>query len=464
MSTFAQTYSLLLEIEAEVTRTKSALSRNFKQLLLVYGNETDLGAAESSALEAEFDFVIQIPDSGFFGDRFLESPDLPHLPELLRKAATSEGFRELVGFPSPKVAVLGFDLIASAFWFLTRYEEYVNSTPDQHGRFLCEHSLAPPELYDQPVVNRWFENLYSLILEGLKIPKPAFTRRQTVALTHDVDLMRKYRGLRGARRFMSDTLTMRSSAEEVRHASMVLAGLRRDPYDSFDQLFQLKEKLGAQSTFFFMAGGKTGHDCDYSLADSDVRQLMSRVRSNRDEIALHPSYETLTSPALIRSEAETLRKEMVKPLRGSRQHYLRFAVPETWRALVDAGIRYDSSLGFADRAGFRCGWSGCFHPFDLEKREVLPIIEIPLVVMDVSLAVYEKVPAEQSLERLAHLLDASHTEGGAYVLLWHNIMNDRATFPGYWDTLEYFIFAAAGSARFITLNNLCDEFEHDAGN
>ncbi|MGB9693011.1 MAG: hypothetical protein ACPL7D_12685, partial [Candidatus Sumerlaeaceae bacterium] len=142
-----------------------------------------------------------------------------------------------------------------------------------------------------------------------------------------------------------------------------------------------------------------------------------------------------------------------------RQHYLRFSVPDTWYIQGQCGLRYDTSVGFADRAGFRCGWSGCLRPFDVEKRMELPIIELPLVAMDITLAVYEKLPAEKAIERFARLLDASETRGGAFVLLWHNTLHDHRAFPGYWDTMEYFLFASAGTAEFVTAARLCEEFE-----
>ena len=124
-----------------------------------------------------------------------------------------------------------------------------------------------------------------------------------------------------------------------------------------------------------------------------------------------------------------------------------------------ANARYDATMAFADRVGFRCGWSGCFHPFDVEKRVELPIIVIPTVVMDMTLSVYERVPAEQAVERLAALLVASTTRGGCFVVLWHNTLRDEAAHPGYWGTFEYFLSAAAGSARFTTLGALCRDFE-----
>ena len=64
-----------------------------------------------------------------------------------------------------------------------------------------------------------------------------------------------------------------------------------------------------------------------------------------------------------------------------------------------------------------------------------------------------------ALERLAKLLAASATRGGAFVLLWHNTLNDKRMFPGYWDTFEYFVFASAGSVRFETAARLCEAYE-----
>lgn len=434
------------------------------RLLLVYDDAKALKKA--TQLEADYDVMVLIERSGFFGPQFLKQPDLPEPPAAMLEFASRDHHSAAMVRCGEHAFRVNFDIIASAFWLLTRYEEYVISTPDEHGRFLCAHSMAPPEVYDAPLVNRWFENLFLAVRNELwaEDSDSSIGARQTMVLTHDVDLMRKYRGLRGARRALSSMVQspVGDATGEMRFASLVLAGIRRDPFDSFDQLFSLKERVSAPSTFFLMGGGRTPYDCDYSLGDTHVRDLISRIRMAGDEIGLHPSYDSFRSEHVIRAECSAVAEAAGLEIRGSRQHYLRFVVPETWRALAGCGLRYDSSITFADRAGFRCGWSGCFHPFDIDRRVELPLVEIPLVVMDMTLAVYEKVPAEQSIERLAKLLEASATRGGAFVLLWHNVLRDARVYPGYWDSLEYFVFAAAGNARFTTLGRLCDEFTESA--
>ena len=163
---------------------------------------------------------------------------------------------------------------------------------------------------------------------------------------------------------------------------------------------------------------------------------------------------------MIGREKSKLESVLSSTVTGSRQHYLRFSMPETWRHLASAGLRYDSTMGFADRAGFRMGWSGPLPVFDIGTQRELPLLEIPLTCMDVTLAVYEKIAPELALERLTNLLDAAcEASGGAFVFLWHNTIADQVRYPGYWDTFEYFFSIASGSARFLTLNQLCDEYE-----
>jgi hypothetical protein len=56
------------------------------------------------------------------------------------------------------------------------------------------------------------------------------------------------------------------------------------------------------------------------------------------------------------------RKHSVEPS-GVRQHWLRFAQHERFfEAVADAGLTYDSTLGFAETAGFRNGRASHFLP------------------------------------------------------------------------------------------------------
>jgi len=107
---------------------------------------------------------------------------------------------------------------------------------------------------------------------------------------------------------------------------------------------------------------------------------------------------------------------------GGRQHFLRWEAPTTWRAWADAGLAYDSSLGYADRVGFRSGTCHEHEVFDLRARRRLPLRERPLVVMEATLPErkYMGLGHEAAVETARRLRATCERFGGDFTLLWHN--------------------------------------------
>ena len=106
---------------------------------------------------------------------------------------------------------------------------------------------------------------------------------------------------------------------------------------------------------------------------------------------------------------------------GGRQHYLRWRAPTTWLNWEAAGLTYDSTVGYAERAGFRAGTSREFRAFDLVGSRLLSLIERPLVVMDTTLLHYRKLGAtDAAIECGLRLKSRCRRLGGHFTLLWHN--------------------------------------------
>lgn len=114
--------------------------------------------------------------------------------------------------------------------------------------------------------------------------------------------------------------------------------------------------------------------------------------------------------------------ELLEERWGSRQHYLRWENPTTWQILDEVGIAYDTTLGFADHIGFRCGTCREFPVFNLKTRQALRLRERPLVVMDVTMLTskYMGLQPEEALEQIRWLADKCRLYGGNFGLLWHN--------------------------------------------
>ena len=346
------------------------------------------------------------------------------------------------------VVQLGFDLLGSAFFMLTRYEEVAAPVADAHERFPASASLAAEEGFlRRPVVNEYVEVLWWL----LQRLWPRLKRRRhtfRVLPTHDVDtpLCAAHTFRAAVRTAAGDIVRRRDAVLAARRLAATAAAKRGsrslDPCDTFELLMGLSERHGLTSGFFFMGGGShPAYDGTYSLDEPWVRALLRRIHSRGHELGLHPSYDTFRSSDATRSELETLKRacgeeSIEAPLRGGRQHYLRWQNPTTWQIWEDLGFEYDSTLGFADAAGFRCGVCSEYPVFNLTTRCGLTLRERPLVAMDRTVLDYQGLREERALEELLELRRRCRLFDGDFTLLWHNsVLQTRRERRLYTDVL-----------------------------
>lgn len=104
-------------------------------------------------------------------------------------------------------------------------------------------------------------------------------------------------------------------------------------------------------------------------------------------------------------------------------HYLRWEQPTTLRAWAEASMNYDSTLGYADRPGFRCGTCHEYSAFDPVMQQTLSLRIRPLIVMECS--VFDDAYAglgvtEEALVLINTLKQRCIDAGGVFALLWHN--------------------------------------------
>lgn len=325
---------------------------------------------------------------------------------------------------------LSLDIFGACFFFLTRYEEVVLNEKDEYGRFPYSSSLAYREGFlERPIVNEYVEILWSL----MKRLWPRLERKQrhyAVIPTHDVDW--PFVGYK-----VPLTLVLRGTIGDVikrrdpslawkRLGSRILHNRKTDPANVFDFILSESERLGLRSEFYFIADHTAGMiDGVYSLMDPEIQSLMLQCVRREQVIGLHPSYNSYNRPVQIKHEKNLLLQTMEvlgiqQDTLGARQHYLRWQNPTTWQAYEDASLDYDTTLGYADVAGFRCGTCYDYPVFNLETRCMLRLRERPLIVMDMALEQDERKPIEARIERVKTLSRACREFGGSLILLWHN--------------------------------------------
>ena len=327
-------------------------------------------------------------------------------------------------------ATLGLDVLGVPFFTLTRYEEVADAgaETDRYGRYPATASLARRAGFlDRPIADEYAEVLAAALRRVW--PRLSIRRqRSSLWLTHDVDRPFLARG-------KSVREIVRASAGDIRRRrSVPLAGHRLrayarphldDPAATFDFLMEVAERAGARSTFTFLAGGAAPQDGRYSLDDPSIQALLRRIHARGHELGFHGSFQAFDNGEQVKTEFEALRGTaeqlgIHQSQWGGRQHYLRWRNPTTWQAWADAGLTFDSTLGFADEPGFRSGSCRAHRVFNLATRRELPVVERPLTLMDTTASGYLGLDAAGTQARATQLANACRAVGGTFVLLWHN--------------------------------------------
>jgi len=313
----------------------------------------------------------------------------------------------------------GNDIVAASFYMLTRWEETVIENKDEHNRFLAIDSLAYKNNFlHRPIVNEYVEILYH-ILKSFGLDQIRKVRKYTTLATHDVDRPFLWNSTLGKIRSIGASLLIRRNKEEIKlRAQNIVTGT--DPFDTFDLLMDMSESIGEKAHFFFMAGGETEFDNFYQLGEQAVIDLIKRIKERNHCIGIHPSYNTYNNTEMLSSEIDALKMATGMEVTASRQHYLRFDTSSTWNNLEDADVRWDSTMGYPDEAGFRSGVCYTYPLYDIYNRKQLNLLEKPLIVMDATLLRYEKLQIEQALSRVENLQKEVHRYQGEFVFLWHN--------------------------------------------
>jgi Family of unknown function (DUF7033) len=389
--------------------------------------------------------AVAVPDVLFGGEpaAWLTPASLPRTP-LTWLPVGSAGNRDerlpVIYGPEPPAAVLlgddgrlGVDVFGSAFFMLTRYEELVVQTRDEHGRFPAAASLAHSAGFlDIPIVDAYVE----LLWEALRTTWPGLQRRPRrfdVALSHDVDRPLSFlgQGARGrARQLAKDAIVARDAGLAARRIRS-WAGIRRgdhrlDPDNTFGFLMDVSERCGLVSAFNFLATEEVGFiDGFYTLEHPWIRALMSGIHRRGHEIGYHGGFHTYRDADRTASEFRRLlaaagRLGIDQEIWGGRQHYLRWEAPATWLNWEAAGLRYDSTVGYAERAGFRAGTCHDYPAFDLSGRRPLLLRECPLIVMDVTLDTWMKLTPDAATQAVLDLAATCRRHQGTFTFLCHN--------------------------------------------
>ncbi|GBL34635.1 hypothetical protein EMGBS15_02300 [Filimonas sp.] len=307
-----------------------------------------------------------------------------------------------------------FDLFSAGFFLISRYEEYLPYAPDRYQRFPEKNSLAfKHDFLSIPLVDLWVMEMKKVIqskTSSILFPE----KKMTCIPTYDIDIPYSYKGkgwFRNAGGLLRDLFSGKLSS--VNERINVLKGNQDDPYDSFDFLDSLHKKYALSPIYFFLLSKGGPLDKNISPAHPLMQSLIERTLK-KYAVGIHPSYQSNDDMNALRQEISLLDTSK------SRQHYIRFELPDTFRHLIELGIKEDYSMGYGSTNGFRASTSHRHRWFDLEKNEVSSLNLFPFCFMECNSFFEQQFSVDEAFQEMVHYADIVEAVGGNFISIWHN--------------------------------------------
>lgn len=346
-----------------------------------------------------------------------------------------------------------FDIFAATFYLLSRYEEYLPHKKDMYGRYAHENSLAFKEGFlDMPLINIWLQHFKEELKR--KFPDAKFSdARFDFIPTYDIDEMFCYLHKPSWKaRAGNIRSVLKNDTWEIKERQEVLDGLVPDPYDSFDRIKFLHTIYHhLQGIVFILVAEKNGkYDKNISPHKQEFGEKLRGFFDKMPEwdkapkpdlkAGIHPSWQSGDKPGLIKKEMDLLQYEIGVEARASRQHYIRFTLPQTFRQLLDAGIYSDYSMGYGSINGFRASVASSFYWYDLEKEEQTRLELFPFCYMDANSFFEQKQTPQQALEEMMKYFEVIKSVNGLMITIWHNtFLGTHKRFAGWREAYEEFL-------------------------
>jgi hypothetical protein len=339
-----------------------------------------------------------------------------------------------------KESRLQFDVFAAAFYFVSRYEEYMPYRKDEYGRFTAHESFAYKHGFlHKPVINIWAHDIVAIIQQHYPEFVPDFQKFQFIP-TYDIDQAWSFYQ-KGITRNLGGLLSniWEFDMAQLGHRFRVLFGREKDPFDTFDFQFALQKQYKLKPIYFILFAMLGPFDKNISTGNNTFRVLIKSL-ADRAKLGIHLSYASNEYPELMRSESRDLEKVIKVEITRSRQHYLRLHLPETYRNLLAIDLVEDYTMGYAAEPGFRAGICTPFYFYDLDYETETKMQVFPFAVMDGTLRDYKDVGIEEAKAIIQSLIYEVKAINGTFISLWHNeSLSDQDRWKGWREVYTYLL-------------------------
>lgn len=343
-------------------------------------------------------------------------------------------------FPS-EGSDFSFDIFAASFFLLSRYEEYLPHQKDEYGRFAHTESLAfKASFLKQPVIDFWLSDFQKTLQSRFPFLFLAIKKFRFMP-TYDIDIAYSYlhKGITRNTGGIVRSL-LKGDIAAIRERIDVITGKKEDPFDVYEWLYALHLRYGLNPYYFFPVAGSTGeYDKNIDPALDEMQELI-RYHAAGYNVGIHPSWQSGDNDELLPQEIKTLEDIIGRKVMYSRQHYIRFTLPGTYRRLIEMGIHNEFSMGYGSINGFRASIASPFYWYDLPREERTSLLVYPFCFMDANAYYEEKLTPAQAFNEIRYYHDTIKKVNGTMITIWHNnFFGSDKVFEGWKEVYELFL-------------------------
>ncbi len=277
-----------------------------------------------------------------------------------------------------EASALPYDVFASSFYLLSRYEEYLPHVKDDLGRFPYTESLAGQNDFLQiPVVDEWMERLKIVFSERypeIQLARTSFETNVTIRVPQAF-AYRKIGFIRTVGGYIQDIFNLR--LRQLYDRTRVILGVRKDPYDIFTWLVNVQKQSSSTFNVLFELGDQTSDTTNIRYSKVSFQSII-KMMGDYCHVGLLASVVSAKNAVELKKEKNRLESIVNKPLQRGKYANNQFNIPQSYKMFLEQEIIKDYGMSYPNKIGFRAGSCRPFLFYDLDYEMQTSLLLTPV--------------------------------------------------------------------------------------
>ena len=315
-------------------------------------------------------------------------------------------------------SAIPFDIFSAIFFLLSRYEEYMPHSSNNHSQFSHLESVAYKENFlEIPLIDFWIEKLISVLENKIKLKCKIDSKNQIASIIISSLRPYKYTNKYPFESFMIwfKNLFMLNLWEVIEHL-LVLLKIKIDPWEIDDYIKDLLLDSKNKVFFFFSFSSESFFRDETPKTNENFKKYIKDVHDNF-EIGLLPSNNALKKLKTFELENFNISKLIhIKIDKILLQEGLK-KISEDYKNSFSLDYANDFSMGYVDAFGYRASTSSSFFFYDLSNEIKTKLLVTPFVAHH---RLIDKININEVIDKIQKFKEIAKRFSGSFSIILNN--------------------------------------------